>query len=147
MTVTKLHGEFIFPIVKHNWPQPHDGHKMTRRMRVGRDLTIEPATNESEVNNSRKDSEVNHSHKKKRRKLTEKDRKEYCDFDDMMPESEDESDKFLPDRWTLTSAVLIRIHNKPRRDYSCQTRIQKIPVRSHLSTSTSCGEQTPVAAH
>ena len=40
MVVTKLDGDFLFPI-KHGWDQPNDGHKLTRRVRVGKRLEAE----------------------------------------------------------------------------------------------------------
>ena len=29
MIVTKLNGDFVVPVAKHNWAQPNDGHKLT----------------------------------------------------------------------------------------------------------------------
>ena len=63
--------------------------------------------------------------KRKERKLSDKDHKEYCNFDDMMPDeaevsttaqsdSADDSHKYPPDNWILTKHVLIRQHNQFR---------------------------------
>ena len=57
--------------------------------------------------------------------MSAKDHKDYCDFDDMMPEEGSKSDDavdevdisllYEPDKWILTKHVLIRQHNKPRK--------------------------------
>ena len=49
IVVTKLHGDFIFPVLKHGWPQPNDNHVMTRRNRVGKRLDIEYEEDEEEL--------------------------------------------------------------------------------------------------
>ena len=47
MVVTKLDKEFVFPIIKYGWDQPNDGHKLTRRNRVGKRLEADKDENVS----------------------------------------------------------------------------------------------------
>ena len=71
------------------------------------------------------EAKIRRKENRKERKLSEKDHKDYCNFDDMMPDaaeasttaqsdSADESHRLPPDRWILTEHVLIRQHNQFR---------------------------------
>ena len=74
--------------------------------------------------------------RRRERKLSETDKREYCDFNDLMPEEDNgtedtteasEEEKFLADKWQLTSLVLIRIHNTPRKRLFTPNEDQKDP--------------------
>lgn len=118
-------GEFTFPVIFESWEQPVDSKNMTRTIRkkiFGNDREDKTFQNEAQD-----EAKFRRKERRKERKLSDKDHKAYCDFDDMMPEEEmdasaaaqsdsaDESHRYPPDKWILTSHVLIRQHNRPRK--------------------------------
>ena len=84
--------------------------------------------------------------RRKERKLSDEDHKDYCDFGDMMPEGDNGTDGtaeevdtsllYEPDKWILTKHVLIRQHNKPRKHLFTLNEVDSDPSRFHSSSST-----------
>ena len=104
----------------------------------------------------------------KKRSDQKKDRKEYCDFNDLMLEATEESIevvrdsdsaaaseewKFLPDKWVLTKHAVIRIHNTPRKTLFApnENPLDPYPIPSRFldvmrRTDTSCSSKLKATA-
>lgn len=132
--------DFLFPVKDEEWRQPLDGRRMTRRIIKKGELvvdadsciskTIPDGSDDDDDNDPRMKKIIRNKNKNElppvsgKIKPTSSDNEENKEeqapseggqASDADTEASEET-KFLPDKWLLTRDLLIRVHNKPRKE-------------------------------